>query len=49
MVTINVERETHEKLKEIGKKGESYDVIIQRLIKDSKVLKKEKAKGEPKR
>jgi predicted CopG family antitoxin len=34
MVTINVERETHEKLKEIGKKGESYDAIIQRLIKD---------------
>ena len=33
-VTINVERETHEKLKKIGGEGESYDEIIQRLIKD---------------
>jgi hypothetical protein len=31
--TIQVEEETREKLKNIGKKGESYDDIINRLLK----------------
>jgi predicted CopG family antitoxin len=35
MVTISVKDETQEKLKDIGKKGETYDTIIQRLIKVS--------------
>ena len=36
MVTINVEWGTQEKLKEIGKKGESYNDIIKRLMQYAK-------------
>jgi hypothetical protein len=32
--SIQVEEETRDKLKDIGKKGESYDAIINRLLKD---------------
>jgi hypothetical protein len=34
--SIQVEEETRDKLKDIGKKGESYDAIINRLLKDYK-------------
>ncbi|MCK4735713.1 MAG: hypothetical protein KAT65_24880 [Methanophagales archaeon] len=49
MVTISVKDETQEKLKAIGKKGETYDTIIQRLIEDSEALEKARGKGEQKR
>lgn len=32
---IRVSKETHQQLSEIGKKGESYDDVINRLIEDS--------------
>jgi len=32
ITTITIRKETREKLKEIGKKGETYDEIIKRLI-----------------
>jgi predicted CopG family antitoxin len=35
--TITVKDETHAELTIIGKKGESYDDIIQRLIRDYKI------------
>lgn len=31
--SIQIEEETRDKLKGIGKKGESYDTIINRLLK----------------
>jgi hypothetical protein len=34
--SIQIEEETRDKLKDIGKKGESYDTIINRLLKDHK-------------
>jgi len=34
--SIQVEEGTRNKLKDIGKKGESYDAIINRLLKDYK-------------
>lgn len=34
--SIQLEEETRDKLKSIGKKGESYDTIINRLLKDYK-------------
>ena len=37
MKTITVKDKTHAELTNIGKKGESYDDIIQRLIHDYKV------------
>ena len=37
MKTITVKDETHAELTSIGKKGESYDDIIRRLIHDYKV------------
>ena len=37
MKTITVKDETHAELTIIGKKGESYDDIIQRLIHDYKI------------
>jgi predicted CopG family antitoxin len=37
MKTITVKDETHAELTRIGKKGESYDDVIQRLIHDYKV------------
>lgn len=33
MKTITIKDETHAQLTEIGKKGETYDEIIQRLLK----------------
>ena len=35
--TIQIDLKTHAELTRIGKKGESYDDIIQRLIHDYKV------------
>jgi len=32
MTTIQISKETREMLKELGKKGETYDDIIRRLI-----------------
>lgn len=32
LTTIQVKTETKEKLKEIGKKGESYDDVINRIL-----------------
>jgi len=32
ITTISIKKETREMLKEIGKKGETYDEIIRRLI-----------------
>lgn len=32
ITTIQIKKETREMLKEIGKKGETYDEIIRRLI-----------------
>lgn len=34
--SIQIEEETRDKLKDIGKKGESYDTIINRLLKNHK-------------
>ena len=34
--TIRIRKDIREKLKEIGRKGETYDEIISRLIKDRK-------------
>ena len=34
--TIQLEEETREKLSGLGKKGESYDKIIQRLMQEVK-------------
>ncbi len=33
MTTIQISKETREMLKELGRKGETYDDIIRRLIK----------------
>ncbi|MHC1590423.1 MAG: DUF7557 family protein [Candidatus Hecatellaceae archaeon] len=33
MVVIKVSRETREKLKALGRKGETYDDIIRKLLK----------------
>lgn len=32
--TIQISRETKTKLNELGKKGDSYDTIIQKLLKN---------------
>jgi len=32
MTTISIRKTTRERLKEVGKKGETYDEIINRLI-----------------
>lgn len=32
--TIKISKEVREKLKAIGKKGETYDAVIRRLIKE---------------
>jgi transcriptional regulator len=32
--TIQISRETKTKLNELGKKGDSYDAIIQKLLKN---------------
>ena len=34
--SIQIEDKTRDRLKEIGKKGESYDTIIIRLLKEHK-------------
>ena len=34
--TIQLSRETRDQLKELGKKGETYDEIIRRLLKLAK-------------
>jgi predicted CopG family antitoxin len=34
--TIEISKETREQLKELGKKGETYDSIIRRLIESKK-------------
>lgn len=34
-VVIRLERETREKLKNLGKKGETYDDVINKLIKET--------------
>jgi len=36
MKTVRVSNETHEKLTEIGNKGQSYSDIIEKLIKEHK-------------
>jgi len=36
ITTIQLTAETREKLKELGKKGETYEDIILRLIKEKK-------------
>lgn len=36
MKIIKVTEKTHEELKELGKKGETFDDIIQRLIRTNK-------------
>jgi len=33
--TVKVSEETHEALKALGRKGESYDAIIRRLLKEA--------------
>jgi predicted CopG family antitoxin len=33
LTTIQISKETREKLAEMGKKGDTYDEIIQRLLK----------------
>ena len=33
ITTIQISKETRDKLKELGKKGETYDEIIKRLLK----------------
>lgn len=33
---IRISKEARDKLKEIGKKGETYDAIIRRLVEDQK-------------
>jgi predicted CopG family antitoxin len=38
--TIQLSKETREKLKEIGKMGETYDDVIKRLIKTAKECEK---------
>jgi predicted CopG family antitoxin len=35
MKTIVVRDETHEKLRKLGEKGETFDLIINRLIEES--------------
>ena len=34
--TIQISKETREKLKEVGRKGQTYDEIIENLLKISK-------------
>jgi predicted CopG family antitoxin len=36
ITTIQISKETREKLADIGKKGETYDDIIKKLIKKAK-------------
>ena len=36
ITTIQISRETREELKELGKKGETYDEIIRKLLKTAK-------------
>ena len=38
--TIQLSKQTREKLKEIGKMGETYDDVINRLIKTTKECEK---------
>jgi predicted CopG family antitoxin len=38
--TIQLSKQTREKLKEIGKMGETYDDVINRLIKNAKEFEK---------
>jgi len=45
ITTIQVLKDTREKLKELGSKGETYDEIIQRLIKKIKGSHKERSLG----
>lgn len=35
-VVIRVSRETREKLKDLGKKGETYEDIVRRLMEEEK-------------
>lgn len=44
--TIALKRKTINKLKSLGKKGETYEEIIQRLLRLEKEQKKEKTKNE---
>jgi hypothetical protein len=41
LTTIQLSKETRDKLAEMGKKGETYDEIINRLIATSKECSKE--------
>jgi hypothetical protein len=41
ITTIQISKETRDILSEMGKKGETYDEIINRLIKISKAYSKE--------
>lgn len=45
ITTIRVAEETREKLKELGKKGETYDKIIKELIKKAFPSKTRKKKS----
>jgi predicted CopG family antitoxin len=38
ITTIVIEKELRDKLKEMGKKGDSYNDIIKRLLKDAAKL-----------
>ncbi len=40
LTTIQISKETREMLKELGKKGETYDDIIRRLIELAKDVEK---------
>ena len=37
--TVKVSEETHHALTDLGRKGESYDAVIRRLILDHELLK----------
>jgi len=43
ITTIQISKETRDKLKELGKKGDTYDEIVKRLLKlaESRTEKKE--------
>ena len=36
ITTIQIKKETRELLKSYGKKGETYDILIMRILKDYK-------------
>lgn len=40
MTTIKVSMKTRDALKDLGKKGDSYDTLIRRLMKEKKIAEK---------